>query len=481
MLGADDTSRAETERKRALFAWGDRVLAEIGLLARIAQADLHELRSIVLDESAAEVVIAIAEALHPADGEKAEVFKGLREGSLRRILRARLEEAKREREAQLKAPGAAPQPADEPVPNPADLVRYGILQKHIELTNHQYVAATLWILHTHVYDRFAVSPRLALISPVRGCGKTTVLKIAKQLTARARKAGSITASAVYHLTDSVHPTLLLDEVDNLDLTGNRPLKAVLNDGHDESASRFHWDAQIRQVREFSIYGPMAFAAIGLLPLPLMHRSIVIEMKRAKRELERFDTNNIGTLRVLNFTHREIEQWASSVMLASDPVLPRMLRNRPADNWRPLIAVADSIGGEWPELARQAACALSRERPDEDISVLLLIDIRDVFKLAYPAVGGARLFSADIVNTLVGIEDGPWGEWRGLRDDQQPRKLTQGELARLLAPFGIRPRTVRTSTTTARGYYKSQFEEAWLAYCPPDTPTQPGNIRYLRRG
>jgi hypothetical protein len=66
-------------------------------------------------------------------------------------------------------------------------------------------------------------------------------------------------------------------------------------------------------------------------------------------------------------------------------------------------------------------------------------------------------------------DGFWGEWRGPNDERPPRKLTQGELARLLRPFQIRARTIwppqrRPGDRSKRGYLRSQFEAAWRAYC-----------------
>jgi putative DNA primase/helicase len=36
-------------------------------------------------------------------------------------------------------------------------------------------AMALWAVHTHAFDRFTHSPRLAITSPERGCGKTTAL------------------------------------------------------------------------------------------------------------------------------------------------------------------------------------------------------------------------------------------------------------------------------------------------------------------
>jgi predicted P-loop ATPase len=101
-LGAEEHTRAETERKRQLFAWADRVLQELGLVERVARAsNFNELRKIVFDANAPDVELAIRDALHPASGGKAEYFQGLREGHLKRILRSRFDDAKKQREADL--------------------------------------------------------------------------------------------------------------------------------------------------------------------------------------------------------------------------------------------------------------------------------------------------------------------------------------------------------------------------------------------
>ena len=64
-----------------------------------------------------------------------------------------------------------------------------------------------------------------------------------------------------------------------------------------------------------------------------------------------------------------------------------------------------------------------------------------------------------------MDDASWSEWRGVRDVQQPRPLSQGELALLLRPFRIRPRTIwPRRATSAKGYYRHQFKQAWRSYC-----------------
>ena len=43
---------------------------------------------------------------------------------------------------------------------------------------------------------------------------------------------------------------------------------------------------------------------------------------------------------------------------AEPSIPSALGDRAADNWRPLLAIADAVGGHWPETARQAAIVLA---------------------------------------------------------------------------------------------------------------------------
>jgi Protein of unknown function (DUF3631) len=359
--------------------------------------------------------------------------------------------------------------------NALDLV-HALLEQYLELKQHEYVAIALWILHTHVYGQFLITPRLALVSPVRGCGKTTVLAFLALLTARGRKDDSISAAAIIRLVDREHCTMLCDEADNLGLGHNSILRAVLNSGHRKGGSRtlLVKDAP----RRFSTFAPLAIAAIGVLPLPIMHRSIPIHMERSTRVLRRFDENDPA----INHTYAMIRAWARDVELQHDPELPSELRNRQADNWRVLISVGDSFGPAWGARAREAAIEFSRAHHDEDAAVVLLNDIRTVFN----DLGVDRISSANLVAELVGMDDGLWADWRGLRDDQQPRRLSQGELARLLAPFSIRPRTIwpqrrNQKSKSAKGYLWSQFETVWGAYCDSGvTPSQPRKTGRLKR-
>ena len=359
---------------------------------------------------------------------------------------------------------------------PIELV-HQVLQKYVDLGAHEYVAVALWILHAYLFDRFMFSPRLALLSPVRGCGKTTLLDVIERLLSRAHRLDGVSAASIYWLVDEERCAVLVDEADNLALGRNGALRAVFNSGHRRGGSIPRVIGA--QFKKFSTFAPMAIASIGGLPLPLMHRSIVISMQRTdcRREQKRLDAD-AGDLDAI---HKHLVKWArSNPVIDPDPVMPTGMRNRLADNWRPLIAIAEASGSDWAAAARDAAIALSRGRnDDEDIGVLLLRDIRNVFDTE--AVD--RLASTALVDALNQLEDGFWAEYRGPSDDQHPRRLSQAELAQLLKRFGIRPRTIwplrrKAGSKSAKGYFRRQFEAAWRSYCQDGTPSQSGNLKHL---
>jgi hypothetical protein len=266
------------------------------------------------------------------------------------------------------------------------------------------------------------------------------------------------------------------------LRENGILRSVLNSGHRKGGN-------IRRVikgapKAFSTFAPMAISAIGSLPMPLMRRSVIVHMEKTAggAGLKRFDINDGETLRRINTVYGFIRRWAEAKPdLNLDPDLPRGLRNRVADNWRPLIAIADCFGAYWSQAAREAAVTFAHTYHDEDAGVVLLSDIRDIFN----RTAADRMASIDLITALLDVEESGWSEYRGVRDDQAPRKLSAGEMARLLRPFGIRPRSIwpalkrRKGHSSRKGYYRNQFEQAWSRYCSPaGTTAQASNITFI---
>ena len=364
-----------------------------------------------------------------------------------------------------------PDPSDKPEVNVLNLLLV-LIETHIAVTPAERMAIALWILHTWVFDRFTITPRLALLSPVRGCGKTTLLALIELLVSDPHRTDDISPAAVYyHLGHKPGATLLIDEADNAGLLDNRMLRAVFNSGHRKGGGvtriKDGWP------KRFPTFCPLVIAAIGSLPLPLLHRSVLINMQRKAPDeihIERLDESGPDWF----IAREQIQKWAATCALEQDPEIP--LINRAADNWRVLLSIADSLGHG--EAARSAARELTANRPDEDPGVILLGDILAVFSRRRID----RIASADLVTELIALNDF-WTDWR---DERPDRKLTQGDLGRLLRPFHIKPKSIwpaeRTTTSRSRkGYTRDQFEAAWRSYCPGGTPAQPRKFIRLATG
>jgi Protein of unknown function (DUF3631) len=218
-----------------------------------------------------------------------------------------------------------------------------MLRRYVQLKDHESVAASLWVAHTHVYDRFAFTPRLALTSPTSDCGKTTLLLMLEALCANPHKSDDVTPAALFRLIDLGVTTMLCDEIDNADLANNRTFRTIANGGHRRGGSIVRTiDGRPRSFRTFA---PMALAAISAvsLPLPLRRRSISIHMERAdgSTDLTRFD--EISDKAALDIVRQSVSLWANEATLAPDPAMPKGLRGRGADNWRVLLSIADAYG------------------------------------------------------------------------------------------------------------------------------------------
>lgn len=339
------------------------------------------------------------------------------------------------------------------------------IRRYVVLEEGAAEAAALWVVHTYCFDAFAITPRLAVTSAVMRCGKTTLLDVLSCLVHRPISTANATAAGIYRVVDKLRPTLLMDEADTF-LVGNATLCGILNSGHRKNSAFV-----IRADETFSTWAPAAIAMIGRLPSTLEDRSISIRLQRRRADelIEAFRVDQRGDLKRLARMAARFAADHFDELKGANPNVPATLENREADNWLPLIAIADAAGGAWPGIARQVGehLALVNRATEQSAAVMLLEDIHAVLT----AWAGERIQSADLVNALVQLEDRPWAEWKG------GKPITPNAVARLLAPFGIRPFQMRVGTRVVRGYEVAQFADAFARYVEAAsdqsaTPLQP---------
>jgi hypothetical protein len=327
------------------------------------------------------------------------------------------------------------------------------------------VTVSLWIVHTYVFDLFTCTPRLCISSPEKGCGKTTLLDVISYLVNRPLPTVNITGPAIFRTVEKAKPTLLFDEADNtFNRHGNAAdaasdILAILNSGHRHGGQVTRTVGDDFEPRSFSTHAPAAVALIGKLPGTLEDRSVRIRLQRkhAGERVERFRHDRVEELERLA---RQARRWCDDNrdrLIASDPPLPPELFNRVADNWLPLLAIADAIG--LSSAARAIASQTVAQDMDDGLAVMLLADIRQIFD----HLKTDRIKSENLATSLNNMDERQWADYR------RGFGVSTRWVAQNLGPFGIGPEPEPiyfSGGTRGRGYLRSRFEDAWARYLPP---------------
>jgi hypothetical protein len=337
-------------------------------------------------------------------------------------------------------------------------------------------ALSLFVLHTYAFEAAEQTPYLLLTSPERRSGKTRLLEVLELLVRKPWRVAGASESALFRKLEQDTPTLLLDEIDAIfgrNTEQTEPLRAVLNAGNRRGAcvARVVGKGKEMQVADFGVYSPKVLAGItsNRLSDTLTDRSVGIQMRRRRDDesVERFHLRDVEPVAA---TLREaLEGWAQNALPALEaarPELPSELTDRQADAWEPLFAVADMTGGEWPARARRAAHELApTDADDAGYGTQLLAALR-------AAMTGDHVPTAELLNTINEDDELPFGGWR------DGRGLDARTLARMLKPYGVRPKTLSIGDTRPKGYALLDCQDAFSRYLSgaqlalPAQPDQP---------
>jgi putative DNA primase/helicase len=348
------------------------------------------------------------------------------------------------------------------------------LMEHVVLDPAGALSVALYTMLTYVVDDLQLCPMLLLRSATKRSGKTTLLGLLLRLTYRALGVASISAAALYRVVDSLKPTLLLDEVDATlaqKTDTAEALRGLLNAGNDRTSSRvLRCVGEEKEVVSFDAFGAKVLAGIGHIPDTMEDRAVVVELRR-KLECEKVrrfsvldDQSEFKEIR------RKLMRWASDnrrALRSARPAIPFGMNDRAADNWSPLLAIADLAGEDWGNKARSAAVELSGGiRDDEqDIRFELLKDIRAIFD-EEGAQECRAVTTASLIEKLCHLEEAPWVTFH------RGEPINARGLGRMLKPFGIASANLKISRdpqtgkdTVARGYKRETFIDAWGRYLP----------------
>ena len=335
-----------------------------------------------------------------------------------------------------------------------------LIKRYVILPDMAAETLALWVVHTHAFTLRQVTTYIGVVSPEKRCGKTTLLELLRSLAHEAVAAANISPSALFRVIEDTKPTLLIDEADTF-LHGRDEMAGILNAGYRKGNSYVVRAAEGKGRKnglvKYSCWCPKVMAAIGRLPDTLADRCILITMQR---KMPGEQCERLRELDATEYRQRcaDFVKEHSDAIAKARPEIPSTLNDRAADIWEPLLAIADLAGGDWPELARQAAQRLSTQ--DDELTPIgyLLKDIRDLMLNSKVD----RVLSRDIIRVLNPLHSRPWEDLR------RGREINEWWLGRLLSGLGVRSKAMRIDDAVAKGYTLADIDAAFRRYVPnPD--------------
>lgn len=334
----------------------------------------------------------------------------------------------------------------------------------------------LWALACHVTDEnmrllFNEFPRLFIGSKSPGSGKSTLLRLlagplngeSDGLCPRGEWTSDPSAPSLRGLLHGCRATVFLDQADTKQGGGTFPSETrnILNQGYSRGATVTRGGSSPNApVIRLRIDGPICLG--GLWGPFLSHpeltdvrsRTLMIlaTKRRPAQRLEPLDWMDHAA--PLQGHHdalaavAELIKWDAS---RARPTAPGF-DDRDLQLVRPLLAVADAVGGDWPERARNATKVVLRgatdtmdkPEPKNPFEVLM----RDLGLVWSPEE--ERLPTREIVNRLVDLPNSAWSRF------ETPQGAGR-EIVKILRPEGAEPRTFRVpGGEPCKGYLRDDL-------------------------
>jgi hypothetical protein len=344
---------------------------------------------------------------------------------------------------------------------------------YIVMSEPERLVVACWVVPTHLMEVWDLFPHLAITSPEKRCGKSTLLELLGWVVFEPQFATNIAPAAMYRLIQKLKPTLLMDEAQSLQRHGSEAsevTRELINGSISKSGKVIRCIGKNHEPATFSIYCPKVIAMIGEPDGILADRCFPVRLKRKSKAdvVKRCRSKEVGGvgLKLNEWIQGWVEKHKTDVASTYEKLEPFDIDNdRMADLLLPLQAILKVNGEEgFLELLKGYAEGLGeRDRRQESQSqgVRLLAACREIFSSRPPWV--SFLGTNDLIDELKKREEEPWGTFR------YGKPINPEGLAKLLGPYDIK--SGRNKDQSARGYFKADLQKAWDLYLPPD-PSAP---------
>jgi putative DNA primase/helicase len=376
----------------------------------------------------------------------------------------------------------------------------GVIKRHVVLSEPAAAALAVWVLHSYTFELRDTVAYVAIESPEKRCGKTTLLSVLAAMASKSIIASNITVGALFRAIHTCTPTLFIDEADTF-LAGNSIMRGIINSGNTRRtayvlrlAASKRRDAVQRRLadsvpggsappeqgdvtitgslpraatntlappdfpaegtdnglKKYSCWCPKVIAMIGEVPDTIADRSIVVKMARKLTTETCAPLSELNTSEIKAKCARFARDMAQFIAEAGK-IRGEGLNDRAADTFDPLFVIARLAGEEWEEKLREAALALSSTADIENSGSGLILDIMDIIGES----GREKMFSRDIVASL---REG------GLKSQTLKNpSLNEHQMARILRPYGVKPIAMRIGKEVRSRYLGEDFRDALKRY------------------
>ena len=358
--------------------------------------------------------------------------------------------------------------------HPLDRVDHFIRRFLILPNESDYTIVSLWIAHTYFTHKIKTTPRLAIISPEYGCGKSRVLEVLESLTFKGEKLDHHTRSYLMRTVDLIReefsrsPTLLIDEIDSVfrkNSEEGEATRAFANTGYRATGFYGITEGDSKKTpTKFKTFAPMALAGKGeVLPESVMTRAVIIRLQRrmGNEYIEDFLTDLVAF--EAEELSEELLNWSdyrAQDISTLNPDLP--VRDRDREVWLPLFIMAHLAGEEWIKRAEIALANIQEAKSDNTLprERELLSDLWKIFQRQ----DKDKIKSAAIILALIEMPDSEWDTYIF------GKPINERALAKKLRTYGIKPAQIRFENGQgAKGYYRSEVESAVKRYIEPSMP------------
>lgn len=322
----------------------------------------------------------------------------------------------------------------------------------------------LWAVNTWVFERFNATPYLAITAATKRAGKTLCAELLTLVSQNGRLFSDPTPSTMFRILEMFDGkmTLGFDEAESLAAGRIGSMRSFQNSGY-RKGQTLPRTMPGGKVQEFGVFCPKLFVLIGDVNDTLRDRSIVAVLKRGtpERRYQR-DEAEIEAAELVSLIRSAFAETLGPLV----KVAPGFLQDRDYEIWEPLFSLASFFGlerGLIDRLTRVAADMVVAKtedarihtdydpKADEQAAMMesygerAMADLKAVFK-----EGERYVLSGEAVARMQALVYGPWRKFRG-------KGLDENLLARLLSPFGIKPRAfIQKDRSVRSGYGAESF-------------------------